>query len=182
MRTLLVITGWMLTVVSVQAQQGQVVQLPSISTFSYSGSVVVPDGGTAFLGGNRASSSGVTRNGGLGNQLGSSQSVSQASVKATIIDLDEMDRAILGGTPQQFMQSRRGAQVNRKADPDRDGKAIVRYARMQYQKGNRSASFRGYQTAIAMLSPRLSDLAATEFRRVFGSAADQALRMSSLRR
>ena len=182
MRSFIAIT-WLFSVVSfVQAQQGQVVQLPSISTFTYSGSVVVPDRGTGLLAGNRSSASGSSRNGGLGSSFGSSQGASQATIKATMIDLDEMDRQILGGTPQEFMRSRRLSQPEQNVDPDRDGKAIVRYARLQYRNGNQTASFRGYQTAIGMLSPPLKELAAAEFKRVFGASAEQALHMASLRR
>jgi hypothetical protein len=184
MRSLVAILLLVLTASAAPGQQGQVVQLPSISTFSYSGTVVVPDGGTAFLGGNRSSASQLNRNGGLGYGFGSSQATSQATAKVTIIDLDEMDQQILGGTPEEFVRSRRSPQVNHHVDldPDRDGKAIVRYARKMYRDGNQAAAFRGYQTAIGMLSPHLRELATAEFKRVFGSAADQAMRMSSVRR
>ncbi|EMI19868.1 hypothetical protein RMSM_03210 [Rhodopirellula maiorica SM1] len=163
----------------------QTVQLPSIESFSYSGSVVVPDRGTAFLGGNRSASFGSRRSG-LQRGFGSSQSISQATVSATIIDLKEMDRQILGGTPEQFLQRERqreksGAAPPRNLDPDFQGKALVRYARTQYRQGNTTAAFAGYQQAIAVLSPHLKNLATAEFKRVFGSAAEQALHMASLR-
>ena len=165
---------------------GQTVQLPSFETFSYSGSVLVPDSGTAFLGGNKSSSFGSSR-GGLQRGFGSSQSISQATASAAIIDLAEMDRQILGGTPEQFLQRERereksgAAPSSMMVDPDYRGKAIVRYARAQYRQGNTSAAFAGYQQAIAVLSPQLKRLATAEFKRVFGAAAEQALHMASLR-
>ena len=182
MRSLFAITAMIVMASATMAQQGQVVQLPTISTFSYSGTVVVPDGGAALLGGNRFSASGSTRRGGIGSNIGSSQSISQATVRANIIDLDEMDRQVLGMTPQEFVRVRRDSPAVGNQDPDRDGKALVRYARKMHREGKAALSFDAYRTAIGMLSPRLSDLAATEFRRVFGSAADQAMRMSALRR
>ncbi|WP_442508979.1 hypothetical protein SH528x_000523 [Novipirellula sp. SH528] len=163
----------------------QTVQLPSIETFSYSGSVLVPDSGTAFLGGNKSASFGSNRSG-LQRGFGSSQGLSQATASATIIDLTEMDRQILGGTPEQFLQREREREKSGTAtspmtlDPDYRGKALVRYARAQYRQGNTSAAFNGYRQAIAVLSPHLRNLATAEFKRVFGAAAEQALHMASL--
>ena len=190
-----------------------VIQLPSFQTFSYSGTVVVPDQGSAFLGGvKRAASSSQRR--GPSRAAGSALGNSQASVSATIIDLQEMDRQILGGTPQEFLRRERAkeraiaasqavpradqtaatranqgatrpgksiAASSQAVDPDAEGKALVRYAREKYRGGDRGTAFDVYQMAIRRLSPQLSELAKQEFRRVFGSAADQALHMASLR-
>jgi hypothetical protein len=74
------------------------VQLPTFSFFTVQTTVSVPDGGGISLGGvdrgvdstvNR--SSGLTRNRGLG----SSRTASGVRVSATIIDREEMDRAVL---------------------------------------------------------------------------------------
>ncbi|WP_345325937.1 hypothetical protein [Novipirellula rosea] len=167
----------------------QTVQLPSIETFSYSGSVLVPDSGAAFLGGNKSASFGSNRSG-LQRGFGSSQSLSQATASATIIDLAEIDRQILGGTPEQFLERERDREKKRDKpgtatqamtlDPDYRGKSLVRYARAQYRQGNTSAAFDGYRQAIAVLSPQLKNLATAEFKRVFGAAAEQALHMASL--
>ena len=96
----LFVTVWLL-VVPVAAAYGQipqVVQLPSISTFSYSGVVSVPDGGTTSLGGIRRSGS-FSSSSGFGpfrsRSRGGFASASGLSVSAQIIDLDEMDRQIL---------------------------------------------------------------------------------------
>lgn len=74
------------------------VQLPTFSQFTVITTVSVPDGGTAYLGGvGRGADRNVTRGmGPLRNRgLSSSREASGVSVSATIIDHDEIDRAIL---------------------------------------------------------------------------------------
>lgn len=164
------------------AQLPTTVQLPSFSFFSYSGTVVVPDGGGTSLGGIRSSATGMNRRG-LSRGFGSSQFSSQASVHATIIDLNEIDRQLLGGTPQEFLGSKSNTKRARNpVDPTAEGKALVRYARKQYREGNHTASFDTYRMAIRILPTGLRELATKEFERVFGASATQAVRMSSLRR
>lgn len=88
----IVVGGW-------NAQlHAQVVQLPSVRNFSYSGSAWVPDGGTTSLGGvNYGASSSIGR--GFGpygpRAIGSSRGGSSVSVTAQIIDLKALDEAIL---------------------------------------------------------------------------------------
>ena len=166
-----------------------VVQLPSFSFFTFQGTVVVPDSGAAYLGGVKRAASGVTNRGrGLGHGIGAGLSHSGASIHATIIDHAEIDRQILGGTPQEFLQRERakqaqaGGKPNVLPDPDAEGKSLVRFARKMYREGKRTKAFDGYLLALDVLSPTLRDLAADEFRRVFGPAADQAIRMHVLRR
>ncbi|MCG8650760.1 MAG: hypothetical protein MI861_13060 [Pirellulales bacterium] len=154
------------------------VQLPSFSSFSYRGTVVVPVRGSAYLGGNSSSASGLRRRG-LSRGFGSSFGTSQASVSATIIDHQEIDRQLLGADPKEFVRRQPNA---KKADPVEEGKALVHYARKLYREGKRSQSFEAYQMAIRALPPGLSRLARKEFERVFGTAATQALQMASLRR
>lgn len=165
-----------------------VVQLPSFQTFSYSGTVVVPDSGSTYLGGVKRSATGINRRG-LSHGFGSAQGVGQASVTATIIDHHEIDRRLRGSKPQDFLPARtltrpplRAADLRRPSDPTEEGKALVRFARAQYLRGNESDSFDTYQMAIGVLSGRLKELAKAEFRRVFSDAADQALRTSTSRR
>lgn len=78
--------------------RAQVVQQPSFRTTTYSGSVVVPDSGTGFLGGNRYGRTGsVSRGfGPFASRAGGSQ-VGGNSLTASvqIIDLKAMDEAIL---------------------------------------------------------------------------------------
>jgi hypothetical protein len=78
--------------------RAQAVQLPTFRYFSVNTTVSVPDRGSAILGGVNRSSSGTTtrgigplRNRASGREVGSSA----ASVHATIIDLDELDREVL---------------------------------------------------------------------------------------
>src|SRR5947208_2620328 len=74
------------------------VQLPTFSVFTVQTTVSVPDGGGIALGGiDRGVDSTVNRNSGLTRNrgIGSSRTASGVSVSATIIDRDEMDRAIL---------------------------------------------------------------------------------------
>ena len=99
---------------SVSLSQGQVVQLPTLRSFSVDTTVVVPDRGSAFLGGVSRASYGSNSYGvpgfsklpGLGRLFtnrssGSSVSSSNASVSATIIDLHEMDEAVLAAAARQ---------------------------------------------------------------------------------
>ena len=81
-----------------QSAHAQAVQLPSFHSFSVQTSVLVPDRGSAMLGGVDYARSGSTtrgigpfRNRAFGQEIGTSR----ASVHATIIDHAEMDRAVL---------------------------------------------------------------------------------------
>ena len=187
-----------------QAQLPSVVQLPSFHTFSYRGSVLVPDGGTTSLGGVKRSATGYNHRG-WNRGYGSVNSTSNASVSARIIDLAEMDRQILGGSPQEFLRRMRAeeqqaiatglpvATIGRQTQATRspvastlsrteEGKALVRFARQEYREGRKSSSIQAYGMAINQLDGRLKTLAVAEFRRVFGTAAEQLLQLSSLRR
>jgi hypothetical protein len=73
--------------------QSFTVQLPTQGTFSIQSSVAVPDGGEMSLGGNTRYGVGSVQRGGT-RAIGSSYSGANATVKATIIDLDELDRLI----------------------------------------------------------------------------------------
>lgn len=77
---------------------GQTVQLPTVSNFSIQTDVLVPDQGSASLGGVSRSASGSTYRSGIptNRSIGSSMGSSHASVHVQIIDLDALDKAILG--------------------------------------------------------------------------------------
>lgn len=92
----------------VDLASAQVVQLPTFQVFSVGTSVLVPDRGTAFLGGVDRAAYGSTTRGvpgmggvpGLGRLftnrgIGSEVSSSRAYASATIMDLGELDRAVL---------------------------------------------------------------------------------------
>jgi hypothetical protein len=170
---MIVLVGGCLLASAVTAQLPSVVQLPSFQTFSYSGSVLVPDGGSTYLGGVSRSASGTTRSG-LSRASGSSLGHSGLSVSVTIIDLEAMDRKILGGTPEEFMKRQQGLTA-KPVDRTEEGKSLVRFARAKYKEGDESASFAAYRLAIGSLDGRLKELATVEFRRVFGTAAEQSL-------
>ena len=150
----------------------QVVQLPSISTFSYSGSVLVPDSGSAYLGGRYSAASSSQRR--LGSRAaGSALGVSGASVHATIIDLDAMDRAILGADPRSLKGPHDASRQATMAERTEEGKQLVRYARAQYHAGNQGAAYDAYRMAINTLQGELRSLAMAEFQRVYPIAGVQ---------
>jgi len=171
--TLLTIFTLAMSQTNAPGQAPSVVQLPSFQTFSYSGSVLVPDRGTGYLGGVRSSAT-ASRRTPLARSFVARRASAQASVSATIIDLAEMDRQILGDSPQGFVQKQQSS-LTKRADPTEEGKALVRYARRQHREGNQSQAFATYQMAIACLDGRLRELAMLEFKKVYGQAANQAL-------
>lgn len=86
------------TFLSVVPAIAQVVQLPSVRNFSYSGSAWVPDGGTTSLGGVGYESSSIVGRGWgpYGTRArGGSASASGLSVSVEVIDLQALDNAIL---------------------------------------------------------------------------------------
>lgn len=72
---------------------GQIVQLPTLNTFSIQTSVSAPDQGSAYLGGIGRSSTGSIQRGPR-SSFGGSSSGGGATVHTTIIDLDELDAMI----------------------------------------------------------------------------------------
>ncbi|MFN7731164.1 MAG: hypothetical protein ACK5OB_04630 [Pirellula sp.] len=72
----------------------QVVQLPSMGTFSLSTTVAAPDRGSVFAGGNGGGANGSVSRGYGNTAIGSQKGASSVSVKTTVIDLDELDRMI----------------------------------------------------------------------------------------
>lgn len=132
----------------------QVVQLPSIRQFSYRGSVLVPDGGSTYLGGNSSYASGSRSRGlpGLppmpGSQFGNSTTTSGASVSATIIDHEAIDRQILGQDARSLSQS-----IHHPNEPSIDRqineiKSLVRNARSLHRTERFDASRYTYDLAI----------------------------------
>ncbi len=183
---------------SAHAQLPTTVQLPSFSSFSYRGTVVVPDSGGAYLGGVNRSATGLNRRG-LSRGFGSSLGRSGASVHATIIDHREIDRRLLGTSKKEFIAAGRtnvqdlrqaGQRTNRTnvqdrkrrtVSPTEEGKELVRYARKLYREGKKGDAFDTYRMAIKILPTGLRELAIKEFERTFGAAATQAARMTALR-
>ena len=77
------------------ATYAQAVQLPTFRQFSISGSVLVPDSGSAYLGGVNRAAYGSSQRGPWNRSSGSSVGSSGVTVRATIIDNAELDRALL---------------------------------------------------------------------------------------
>jgi len=148
------------------AQLPSVVQLPSFQTFSYSGTVVVPDRGSIYLGGVRRSASGYTSRG-LRRGAGQVQGTSGATLRSVIIAHDEIDRQVLGVTPRQFIEGQQASVEPASADRTEAGKSLVRFARRRYRAGDKSGAYYAYQLAVEKLEGRLRDLAIAEWRRVF---------------
>jgi hypothetical protein len=155
---------WLLAL-GISSASSQVVQLPTTHTFSYSGSVWVPDSGSTYLGGVNRSATASRRSLGWhsgGQSIGSSGVVASA----TIIDLAEMDRQIR----RVDIRHDRQAAADQAAQRTEEGKRLVRFARTQFLAGNKSTSRNAYDVAISLLDGRLRNLAIAEYRRVFNLA------------
>jgi hypothetical protein len=114
--------------------------------------------------------------------LGRGVGNAQASVTATIIDHQQIDRQLRGISDRPIPRSASklaGGQRQRAVDPVEEGKALVRFARRQYLAGDPDASLATYQMAIEILDGRLRQLAIIECRRVHGPAADRVLKTAS---
>lgn len=136
----------------------QVVQLPSIRQFSYGGGVLVPDQGSTYLGGNRTSAAG-SRSGGLPgfgpmpqSQFGGIQTTSGASVTATIIDHQEIDRQLLGEDPRSIARRARQRSVastgKTMSGQVAEIQSLVRNARSLHLAGHASSSRATYDLAV----------------------------------
>jgi hypothetical protein len=114
----------------------QVVQLPTVRSFGYSGAVSVPDQGTASLGGNLSSQSGRTTSGAgplASRSSGSAAAAGSMSVSATVIDLQAMDAALLnqaaGGTanpPSSYAARPTGTPIMNTLTPHLYGQRVGR--------------------------------------------------------
>lgn len=106
-------------------QPATTVQLPTFSVFTVQTTVSVPDGGGSYLGGLSQGASGSNSRGfgPLRNRAsGSSRAASGVSVSATIIDHEEIDRAILAAAA-----ARRGEAVDTSVSKASDlSKSIAR--------------------------------------------------------
>jgi hypothetical protein len=95
------------------AQVPTTVQLPTFHYFTSTGTVLVPDGGEAFLGGISGSTAGRSEQGipGLPSRpftnsaIGSSTSAGNVSVSAQIHDFEALDQALLGKTGDDVARS-----------------------------------------------------------------------------
>jgi hypothetical protein len=147
------------------AQLPSVIQLPSFSSISYNGTVVVPDSGAGYRGGVKRSASSHSRRG-LHRSSGRALGNSGAMVTPTIIDLHEMDRRMLSGSPKEFTDRHSSRSVSG-TNRTKEGKSLVRYARRQYQRGDKYGAAYSYRLAISILDGRLRRLAIAEYRRLY---------------
>ena len=92
--------------------QGQTVQLPVLRVFSVNTAVSVPDGGSAFLGGNtrayqRSQSRGLPLTGGFAQprSFESGTQTTSGRVFARIIDLEAMDRSLLAQASAEYRKA-----------------------------------------------------------------------------
>lgn len=131
----------------------QVVQLPVVHEFSYTGGAIVPDGGTAYLGGNMHSASGsVSRGFGPGNQnraFGGSVGGSSISASVQVIDLAALDEAILNSNvPSRVIaQSNKKLAVSDEAAADNARQFLSSYPKMTAAKTG-GPSYRDFQPAL----------------------------------
>ncbi|MCC9642694.1 hypothetical protein LOC71_10435 [Rhodopirellula sp. JC740] len=132
----------------------QVVQLPSVRRFSSTGGMLIPDRGTGTFGGGSSYQSGRASRRGLspGTAVGGSARAGGVSVSATIIDLEEMDRQILGDDPRSFAAKSSTEQTIA------DAKALVQNARRLLKDGERLRAQGAYELALHRLSRLVKDL------------------------
>ncbi|QDS86511.1 hypothetical protein EC9_06750 [Rosistilla ulvae] len=158
------------TMLAAQTCSAQVVMLPTFGTFQYSGSVLVPDGGSAHLGsiGRSAESS---RNSGWGSRA-TGRSISRGTMSAhvQIIDLAEMDRQLLGAEPAEFLRQQKAKEAAKVVppkpiDPVEAAKQLVRDARRCVQEGHLKAADYYYRRAIGELPSDLAAIARAEYER-----------------
>ncbi len=129
------------------AARAQIVQLPQLHSFSNSGTVLVPDGGTALVGGVGYSAQGASRSGmgPLSNRaLADMTSGSTISASVQIIDLEALDQAILASaTPRTapLAQPLPGSppQALPANSPDKSGTAVTAAGTQQRSRLDRLA-------------------------------------------
>ncbi len=177
---------------SASIASAQTVHLPAIRQFSYSGSVLVPDRGSAILGGTRSAAMASSSRGvpGVGAWPGGRSRSSQASaggisVSATIIDLDQIDRQILGYDPRQAMRVRhKGAGFVSSAAEIAEAKSLVRNARQVVSQGQRETAKHLYGLAIEKLGrhPEAGALLAYARAEFVGEFGEKAGCMAARRR
>jgi type II secretory pathway component GspD/PulD (secretin) len=118
----------------VTAARGQVVQLPTFNYFTIQTSVLAPDSGRGYLGGVRRGSYGRNSRGvpgfskvpGVGpffggRGIGGSGSTSVTSVRATIIDHDEWDKAVLSAAAGRSGGVNRTSSTGATSEPSTTG-------------------------------------------------------------
>jgi hypothetical protein len=142
-RTLIVLFVVVLVWASRAAAQGTVpttVQLPTFHYFTSTGSLLVPDGGEAFLGGVGSSAAGGTERGipGLPSRpftnsaIGATTGASNVCVSAQIHDFEAMDQVLLGTATSDAVRPPLARREERVA-AQRDGNSLQSVAALRAQ-------------------------------------------------
>ena len=170
--------------------QAQVVQLPVVHNFSYTGGAIVPDAGTAYLGGNMHSGSGsVSRGGGPWNQnraFGSTTGASHMSASVQVIDLAAMDEAILNANvpAKVIANNNRTLPVSEQAAADQARKFLTNYSKMNTAREG-DPSYRNLNPAQGLAKPEAVDPSLAEanvrYYLKMGQEAETAHRIQSAR-
>lgn len=167
----------------------QVVQLPVVHNFSYTGGGLVPDAGTGYLGGNMRSSSGSVSRGGPLNQnrvFGSSTSASHLSASVQVIDLAAMDEAILNANvpAKVIANNNRTLPVSDQAAADQARKFLTNYSKMNTARIG-DPSYRNLDPAQGLAKPEAVDPSLAEanvrYYLKMGQEAEMAHRIQSAR-
>lgn len=119
----------------------QVVQLPHIQNFGVGSTIVVPDGGSAYLGGIKYGASGMNSRGvplfsalpglnrlGANRSIGSSVGGGSTTVHVQILDMEELDRQVLeeGRRRREAREAASGLSPEKKRKADFINKNIGR--------------------------------------------------------
>ncbi|MBL8890713.1 MAG: hypothetical protein JNL67_12110 [Planctomycetaceae bacterium] len=182
-----------------QAAWGQVtVQLPQFRRFQVNGSVMVPDGGSAYMGGISRSGAGSRQSGVVPFRPFANRTIGGESGNAVVVtsvevfSLRDMEAQLMGQLSPEYQQqlamesvATRGkasqqladdqakfsALVKNKTDAKiENAKADVRWARKFAAEGNRPAADMFYRQAIKALPAELAELASEEHRKFLDSS------------
>ncbi len=139
--------------------------------FGYSGSVLVPDGGTSSLGSYSSASQSGSQSGWLvprWDTRSASVNSAGASITASIIDHEQMDRELLGQSAAELRNElrRQSPRPRPTMQAIEEGKSLVRYARTLVKQGRYRAARQAYLTALPLLDQRLRELALQEMNRL----------------
>lgn len=189
----------LLALLLAQGARGQVVQLPSITTFGSDTTVLVPDRGAMSLGGNSSARAGSNSFSGLPPQrgIGIDRSVSGMSVTARIHDMQELDRELLEAAPARAPLGASAPRASRSVGDaalpsvadirrqraasavpaEREISALVERARTARAAGKSSLARIYYDMAASRASGTRQDQIVAE-RRTLGTAQSKATRAS----
>ena len=132
--------------------QAQVIQLPSVHNFSYSGSAWVPDGGSASLGGHSGyGATSATRGFGPYSSRSTSANLggSSVTISAQVIDLAALDQALLNSNVPSS-QIKPGSTVISADSPAADGiRSYLTNSTAREDEARGSDRYRDWQRVLA---------------------------------